>query len=92
MKQPSEVFYKNAVLKIWQYSQENNSVGVSFKSSCRITDVHFFQKDTSTQVFSCEYCEISKNTYFEKHILTAASVDCKHFYRATEGQIEMKYK
>ena len=25
------------------------------------------------QVFSCEYCEIFKNTYFEKHLRTAAS-------------------
>ena len=24
-------------------------------------------------MFSCEYCQISKNTYFEKHLLTAAS-------------------
>ena len=24
-------------------------------------------------MFSCEYCEISKNTYFEEHLRTAAS-------------------
>ena len=29
------------------------------------------------QVFSCEYCEIFKNTYFEKHLQTTASVDSK---------------
>ena len=43
-------------------------------------------------MISCEYYEIFKNTYFEKHLLPAASVDCKNFYRATEGQIEMKDK
>ena len=26
-----------------------------------------------TQVFSCEYCEIFKNIYFEEHLRTAAS-------------------
>ena len=26
------------------------------------------------KVFSCEYCEICKNTYSEKHLRTAASV------------------
>ena len=26
------------------------------------------------QVFSCEYCEIFKNTYFEEHLQAAASV------------------
>ena len=24
-------------------------------------------------MFSCEFCEISKNTYFEEHLCTAAS-------------------
>ena len=24
-------------------------------------------------MFSCEYCKISKNTYFEEHLRTAAS-------------------
>ena len=26
-----------------------------------------------TQVFSCEYCEISKNAYFEEHLRTVVS-------------------
>ena len=30
-------------------------------------------KKTPTQVFSCEYCEIFKNTYLEGHLPTAAS-------------------
>ena len=31
-------------------------------------------KGTPTQVFSCEYCKIFKNTYFEEHLPMAASV------------------
>ena len=27
-----------------------------------------------TQAFSCEYCEIFKNTYVEEHLLTGASI------------------
>ena len=30
-------------------------------------------KETSTQVFFCEICEIFKNTYFEQHLRTFAS-------------------
>ena len=30
-------------------------------------------KETPTQVFSYEYCETFKNTYFGKHLRTAAS-------------------
>ena len=32
-----------------------------------------FQKETLTQVFSCEYCEIFKDTYFEEHLRMATS-------------------
>ena len=32
-----------------------------------------FIKKTTSQMFSCEYCEISKNTYFEEHLRMAAS-------------------
>ena len=45
-----------------------------------------FIKETPTQVFPCEYCEIFKNTYFEEHLRTAAFVlkDCQqgisHYY------------
>ena len=34
-------------------------------------------KETPTQVISCEHCEIFKNTYFEKHLRTTASVNSR---------------
>ena len=52
----------------------------------------FLWKETPTQMFSFEYRKDFKNTYFEKHIPTAASVDCRNFYRATESQIEIKFE
>ena len=30
-------------------------------------------KEIPTEIFSCECCEIFKNTYFEEHFQTAAS-------------------
>ena len=33
-----------------------------------------FTKKTPTQMFSCEICEIFKNTYFEEHLPTDASI------------------
>ena len=30
-------------------------------------------KETPTQVFSCEYCKIFKNTYFEENLRATAS-------------------
>ena len=32
-----------------------------------------YYKETPTQVFSCEYCEIFQNSYFEEHMQTTAS-------------------
>ena len=34
---------------------------------------NFIKKETLTQVFSCEYCEISKNTFFTEHLWATAS-------------------
>ena len=34
---------------------------------------NFIQKETLAQVFSCEFCEISKNTFFTEHLWTTAS-------------------
>ena len=35
---------------------------------------NFIKKETLAQVFSCEFCEISKNTFFTEHIWATASV------------------
>ena len=37
-------------------------------------------QETPTQAFSCEYCVIFKNTYFEEHLRTAASKWCSYTY------------
>ena len=39
--------------------------------------VNFSKKETQTQVFSCEFCEIFKNTFFVEHLRTAASNHCQ---------------
>ena len=41
--------------------------------------VNFIKKETLTQVFSCKFCEISKNTFFHRTPLVAASVLPKYF-------------
>ena len=33
----------------------------------------FIKKETLAQVFSCEFCEISKNTFFTEHVWATAS-------------------
>ena len=48
-------------LKILQYPQENICVGV------------YYEKETPAQVFSCKYCEFSKNSFFNRTPPVAAS-------------------
>ena len=52
-------------LKISQYSQENTCVETLFNKVADLAD--------STQVLSCEYCEIFINTYIEEHLRMTAS-------------------
>ena len=48
-------------LEISQNSQENTCARVSFL-------INFLKKETLAQVFSCEFCETSKNTVFTEHL------------------------
>ena len=57
-------FVKEIFLEISQNSQENNFAKVSFFNKV---------KETLAQVFSCEFCEISKNTFFYRTPLMATS-------------------
>ena len=41
----------------------------------KVADVcNFIKKDTPAEVFFCEFCKISKNTFFTEHLWTTASV------------------
>ena len=62
LKQTPKVFYKKAILKIFSIFTGKDLCGSLF-----------FNKETPTQVFLCEYYKIFKNNYFEKPLQTAAS-------------------
>ena len=66
---------KKAVHKISPYTQESCRPATSLK-----TDTQLFP----TQLFSSEYCENFKNTYFEEHLLTAASDFLKRLQNSGE--------
>ena len=63
---------KYVFLKISQNLQENTCVGVFFNKVVRKA-FNFIKKEIPTQVFSCEYCEVFKKTYFHWTPLVAAS-------------------
>ena len=60
--------WKKLFLKLLQHSQEN----MCWVPSTRVAAT--LLKRESKQMFSCQYCEIFKKTYFEEHLRTAGSV------------------
>ena len=64
---------KKVLLEITQNSQENTCAKVSFLIKFQASGSNFIKKDTLAQVFSCEFCEISKNTFVTEHLRATAS-------------------
>ena len=62
------VSYKKLYLKISQYFTEKHLCWTSVL------------KETPTQLFFCEYCEIFKNNYFGEHLRTALPVVYMQFF------------
>ena len=54
---------KVVFLEISQNSLENTCAGVSFLIKLQVWACNFIKKETLAQVFSCEFCKISKNTF-----------------------------
>ena len=50
----------------------------------KVAGLQRYQKETPTQMFSSEYCEVFKNTHFEKYLLTAASGFLKQLLNSDE--------
>ena len=61
------------LLENLQNSQENLCARVSFLIKLQAEARNFIKKETQAQVFSREFCEISKNTLFTEHLWATAS-------------------
>ena len=59
---------KKVFLEISQSSQENTCARVSILIKLQSKACKFVKKETQAQVFSYEFCEISKNTFSIEHI------------------------
>ena len=61
-----EVFCKRSVLRNFaKFTGKQLCQGLFFKI---VYEKNFFKKNTLAQVFSCEFCEISKNIFFTEHL------------------------
>ena len=88
------VLLKNVFLEVSQSSLENTCARASFLIKLQGSTL---LKKVLTQVFCCEFCEISKNTFFTEHIWTTYSIrtDAKlreiHYRRSplVQGRLEI---
>ena len=71
------------LLQVLDYYSEAGTDGVLWKSvflkisqNSQPKACNFIKKGSLTQVFSCQFCEIFKNTFFTEHLRTIASVYC----------------
>ena len=60
--------------EIFQNSYENTYARVSFLVQMQPEACNFIKKEILGQVFSCEFCEISGNTFITEHLWATASV------------------
>ena len=65
-------FFKMGVLENFVKLQENSRARDTFLIN--LQSALNFNKETSPQVFSCEFCKISRKPFFAKHLQTIASV------------------
>ena len=62
------MFCKKGVLKNFQNSQENTCASLFFSIIAGFRPVTLLKKETLAQVFSYEFCEISKDTFFTEQV------------------------
>ena len=57
-----------------QNSQENTFARAYLLIKMKVEACNFIKKGTLAQLFSCEFCEISKSTFFIEHLQETAFV------------------
>ena len=71
---PLAVWEENRIFKHQQKQPPEEFSDVKKVSlETRAQAYNFIKKETLAQMFSCEFCEISKNTFFTEHLRTTAS-------------------
>ena len=85
---------KKVFLTISQNVHEKTCARVSFLIKLQALGCSFIKKETLAQVFSCEFCEIFKNNFFQRTRTVAASVLFRfdsHIVEITSYELCLKF-
>ena len=71
-----KVLTKENFTSAWkrQVLQQKQPSEVFYEKRCSLEACNFIKKESLPQVFTCEFYENSKNTFFTEHLRTTASV------------------
>ena len=54
----------------------------------KVAGLQLYLKETPTQTLSSEYCKVFKNTYFERHLQTAAS----NYFKKLHNKVNSSFR
>ena len=83
-KQPPQVFCKKGVLRDFAKFTGKHLCYSPFLNKIAGMACNFIKKETLTRVFSCEFCEITKNTFSERTRPVAASHMFSHYIKRSK--------
>ena len=72
-----EVFCKEGVLRNFSKFTGKHLCQSLFFNKVAGQACDFIKKETLAKLFSCEFCEVSKSTFFTEHLPVTASNKCK---------------
>ena len=85
-KQPPEVFQiKKDVLK--NFAKFTGKYLCQSHFFSKLQACNFIKKEILAQVFSCEFCEMFKNTFFTEHLRTTVSVPREFSFFCSETKL-----
>ena len=64
---------KGVLINFTKFTGKHLCQSLFFNKVAGLRPAFLFKKETLEQVFSCQFCEISKNTFFIEHPSTTAS-------------------
>ena len=76
LKQPPEVFCRKSCSQNLRNIHRKTPVLETLFNKAAGLGLQFYRKEIPTQVFSCKYFEIFKNTYFEERLLMLPLMFC----------------
>ena len=80
---PSQMFLKIGVLKNFAIFTGKHLCWGLFLLKLQAQGLQLYYKESPTQMFSCEYCETFKNSFFYKIPAVAAALNCWNFISLT---------